>query len=85
MVSSQFTYPKLAVVWLTALRSLIRLPNDVNVMVDLDAEQGRSGSKTPNIFRLVVRPTKKVNLVVIEEYLRGNGSISKEVLEGLST
>ncbi|KKZ62495.1 hypothetical protein EMCG_03108 [[Emmonsia] crescens] len=64
--------------------SLIRLPNDVNVMVDLDTEQGRSGSKTPNIFRLVVRPTKKVNLVVIEEYLRGNGSISKEVLEGLS-
>ncbi|KLJ12793.1 hypothetical protein EMPG_12212 [Blastomyces silverae] len=64
--------------------SLDRLPNDVNVMVDLDAEQGRSGSKVPNIFRLVVRHTKKVNLAVIEEYLRGNGSISKEVLEGLS-
>ncbi|KAG5287396.1 eukaryotic translation initiation factor 2c [Histoplasma capsulatum G186AR] len=64
--------------------SLVRLPSDVNVMVDLDAEQGRSGSRTPNIFRLVVRPTKKVNLAVIEEYIRGNGSMSKEVLEGLS-
>lgn len=53
-------------------------------MVDLDAEQGRSGSRTPNMFRLVVRPTKKVNLAVIEEYIRGNGSMSKEVLEGLS-
>ncbi|PGH18113.1 hypothetical protein AJ79_00741 [Helicocarpus griseus UAMH5409] len=63
--------------------SLVPLNKEVNVVVDLDAEQGRSG-RTSNTFRLVVRPTKQVNLAIVEEYVRGNGSISKEVLEGLS-
>ncbi|KAK2773705.1 hypothetical protein FQN52_004512 [Onygenales sp. PD_12] len=64
--------------------SLNKLSGDVNIVVDLDAEQGRPPSKTPNKFRLTVRPTKKVNLAIVEEYLRGNGSVSKDALEGLS-
>lgn len=57
------------------------------MQVDLDAEEGRparpAGIAT-NVFRLVVRPTKTVNLAVVQEYLRGNTTMSKESLEGLS-
>ena len=66
------------------LRSLVKLDHDVNVVVDLDAEQGRTKSKTPNVFRLVVRHTKKVNLAAVEEFLRGNASLLGDALEGLS-
>lgn len=53
-------------------------------MVDLDAEQGRTKGKTPNVFRLVVRRTKTVNLAAVEEFLRGNASLLGDALEGLS-
>lgn len=58
-------------------------PNGLNVMVDLDAEQGRAG-RTSNVFRLVVRPTKTVNLAVLNAWLQGRTSMQESVLESLS-
>ena len=60
--------------------------HELNVMVDLDAEQGRRpNTKNPNIFRLLVRPTKTVNLAVLNAWLSGKTSMSEAVLEALST
>lgn len=60
--------------------------HDLNVMVDLDAEQGRRpNSKIPNVFRLLVRPTKTVNLSVLNAWLSGKTSMTDVVLEALST
>lgn len=53
-------------------------------MVDLDKEQGRPAGRTPNTFRLVVRPTKTVNLAVLAAWLRGQVSASEAVLEAFS-
>ena len=53
-------------------------------MVDLDAEQGRPAGRAPNTFRLVVRPTKTVNLAVLNAWLHGQTSVSEAVLEALS-
>lgn len=59
--------------------------HDLNVMVDLDAEQGRRpNTKTPNTFRLLVRRTKLVNLAVLNVWLSGKTSMSEAVLEALS-
>ncbi|THC99021.1 hypothetical protein EYZ11_001495 [Aspergillus tanneri] len=65
--------------------SMNHYPNGLNVMVDLDAEQGRQPSgKTANVFRLVVRPTKTVNLSVLAAWLQGRTSMQETVLEALS-
>ncbi|EAU35074.1 conserved hypothetical protein [Aspergillus terreus NIH2624] len=56
----------------------------VNILVDLDAEQGRPGGRANNSFRLVVRPTKTVNLSVLHSWLSGQTSISDAVLEALN-
>jgi len=56
----------------------------LNVEVDLDSEQGRPAGKTPNRFRLVVRPTKTVNLAVLKGWLDGTISMQESVLEALS-
>lgn len=82
-------YPPLVYIFVQVLltdwlRSQKKLPGDLNVVVDLDAEQGRAPGRVPNTFRLVVRPTKSVNLQVVEEYVKGNTSFSKDALEGLS-
>ncbi|KAL4764405.1 putative eukaryotic translation initiation factor eIF-2C4 [Aspergillus foveolatus] len=49
--------------------SLNYYSNGLNVMVDLDAGQGRPAGRAPNTFRLVVRPTKAVNLAAVLEAL----------------
>lgn len=56
----------------------------LNVEVDLDNEQGRPAGNTPNRFRLVVRPTKTVNLAVLKGWLDGTISMQESVLEALS-
>lgn len=56
----------------------------LNVEVDLDIEQGRPVGKTSNRFRLVVRPTKTVNLAVLRAWLEGQTSMGEPVLEALS-
>ncbi|KAI5302397.1 hypothetical protein KEM55_001127, partial [Ascosphaera atra] len=63
--------------------SLKALDKEVNINIDLDAEQGRTNSTGKNSFRLVVRPTKKVNLAVVEQYVKGNTTFTKDALEGL--
>lgn len=65
-------------------RSLKEVRNEVNFLVDLDVEQGRNDSRQTNVFRVVVRPTKAVNLTVVQELLRGNKSMAGDALEGLS-
>lgn len=65
-------------------RSMIDLKTEVNIIVDLDAEQQRPNSDGSNSFRLVMRRTKTVNLAVIEAYVKGKTSFSTDVLEGLS-
>ncbi|KAI9370101.1 ribonuclease H-like domain-containing protein [Aspergillus egyptiacus] len=64
--------------------SMRHYPNGLNVMVDLDAEQGRSAGRTPNTFRLVVRPTRTVNLAVLSQWLHGKTSMQESVLEALN-
>lgn len=56
----------------------------LNVEVDLDSEQGRPAGRTSNRFRLVVRPTKTVNLAVLRAWLQGQTSMQEPVLEALS-
>lgn len=58
--------------------------NGLNIIVDLDAEQGRTGGRTSNAFRLVVRPTKTVNLAVLNAWLQGRAAFTEPVLEALS-
>ncbi|KAL2809793.1 Piwi domain-containing protein [Aspergillus granulosus] len=64
--------------------SMINYANGINVVVDLDAEQNRPPGKTPNTFRLVVRPTRTVNLAVLNAWLSGKTSMSEAVLEALN-
>ncbi|KAK2754064.1 hypothetical protein FQN54_007233 [Arachnomyces sp. PD_36] len=64
--------------------SMIDLKQEVNVIVDLDAEQGRTRADGSNSFRMVVRRTKTVNLAVVEAYMQGKTSFSADVLEGLT-
>jgi eukaryotic translation initiation factor 2C len=59
-------------------------PNGLNVVVDLDVEQGRPADRTSNTFRLTVRPTKTVNLAVLNSWLTGRTSMSEAVLEAMS-
>lgn len=59
-------------------------PTGLNVVVDLDMEQGRPAGKASNTFRLTVRPTKTVNLAVLNSWLTGRTSMSEVVLEALS-
>lgn len=65
-------------------RSMNDIREEINIIVDLDAEQGRANSDGSNSFRLVMRQTKKVNLAVVDAYTKGKVSFSKDVLEGLS-
>jgi eukaryotic translation initiation factor 2C len=58
--------------------------NGLNVVVDLDREHNRPPGKTPNTFRLVVRPTRTVNLAVLNAWLNKKTDISEAVLEALS-
>ncbi|OGM41385.1 eukaryotic translation initiation factor 2c [Aspergillus bombycis] len=64
--------------------SMNNYSNGLNIMVDLDAEQGRPGGRTSNAFRLVVRPTKTVNLAVLNAWLQGRAAFSESVLEALN-
>ncbi|KKK16353.1 hypothetical protein P175DRAFT_0477219 [Aspergillus ochraceoroseus IBT 24754] len=64
--------------------SLIEYSNGLNIMVDLDAEQGRPAGKIPNAFRLVVRRTKTVNLAALNSWLHGKVSMQETVLEALN-
>jgi eukaryotic translation initiation factor 2C len=59
-------------------------PNGLNVVVDLDKEQNRPPGKTANTFRLVVRPTRAVNLSVLNAWLNKKTDMSDAVLEALS-
>lgn len=65
-------------------RSMADLKDEINIIVDLDAEQGRAKSDGSNSFRFVMRQTKKVNLAVVDAYAKGKVQFSKDVLEGLS-
>lgn len=65
-------------------RSMNNYKEGLNVMVDLDAEQGRPVGKALNQFRLFVRPTKTVNLAVLQAWLQGRISMGEGVLEALS-
>lgn len=69
-------------------RSLKKLDRDLQFSVDLDAEQGqgqgRPDGKRTNVFRVVIRPTKEVNIMLVQELLRGNTTIKTDALECLS-
>ncbi|PWY92461.1 eukaryotic translation initiation factor 2c [Aspergillus heteromorphus CBS 117.55] len=69
--------------------SMISYP-EFNQFVDLDIEAGREGGrvdkdgKVTNVFRLVVRPTRQVNLAVLNSWLQGRTSFEDPVLEALN-
>ncbi|EEH20043.2 hypothetical protein PABG_02302 [Paracoccidioides brasiliensis Pb03] len=79
VVGNEFIFDGNKLAW-----SLVPINKEVNVMVDLDAEQGRSDSKIPNTFRLVVRQTKTVNLKALHAYLSGTCTASPEVFEAIN-
>ncbi|PYH41337.1 putative eukaryotic translation initiation factor eIF-2C4 [Aspergillus saccharolyticus JOP 1030-1] len=56
----------------------------LNVMVDLDAEQNRKPGAKPNVFRLLVRPTKTVDLSALNLWLQGRTDMSENVLQALN-
>ncbi|KAI2385546.1 Protein argonaute [Ophidiomyces ophidiicola] len=64
--------------------STTQLPRELNIVIDLDAEVGRSDSKRSNAFRLVVRETKKINLAILDEYLRGVTSLKDDAQESFN-
>lgn len=66
------------------IRSLNNFENGLNVIVDLDSEQGRRNNTGKNQFRLVVRRTKTVNLSVLSAWLRGQTSYTEDVNEAMS-
>jgi hypothetical protein len=56
-----------------------------NIKVDLDIEEGRDPNpKYPNYFSIHCRPTKKLNLAVIEACLQGKAQHSEAFLEAMS-
>lgn len=55
-----------------------------NEVVDLDLEEGRPGRSSKNAFRLVVRPTRVVNLGVINAWLNKKVDLNEAVLEAFS-
>lgn len=57
--------------------------NELNVEIDLDAESGRTG-RSSNVFRLLVRPTRVVNLAMINGWLQGQAAMDETVLESFS-
>jgi hypothetical protein len=64
---------------------LRKLDREKTFPVDLDGEEGRpSDSKRSNVFRIAVRFTKEVNLVLVQELLRGNQTVKIDALECLS-
>ena len=66
-------------------RSLVHYQDGYNELIDLDADAGRAVTgKAGNTFRLVVRPTRKVDLSVLNLWLQGKTSMQDGVLEALS-
>ncbi|PYH87772.1 Piwi-domain-containing protein [Aspergillus ellipticus CBS 707.79] len=63
---------------------------EFNQMIDLDVEEGRPGNRkdeqgnAKNMFRLVVRPVRQVNLAVLQTWLQGRSSFEDPVLEALN-
>ncbi|PYI10200.1 eukaryotic translation initiation factor 2c [Aspergillus sclerotiicarbonarius CBS 121057] len=65
--------------------SMIHYPDGFNELIDLDADAGRAVTgKAGNTFRLVVRPTRKVDLSVLNHWLSGRTSMQDGVLEALN-
>ncbi|KAL2842342.1 Piwi domain-containing protein [Aspergillus pseudoustus] len=64
--------------------SMIDYSKGINIVVDLDAEQNRPAGRTPNTFRLVVRPTRIVNLSVLTSWLNGKTSFTEATMEALN-
>lgn len=57
---------------------------EFNDWVDLDVDEGRPARSSKNVFRLVVRQTKVVNLGVINAWLNKKIDLSEAVLEALN-
>ncbi|KAK2871848.1 hypothetical protein FQN49_002759 [Arthroderma sp. PD_2] len=64
--------------------SLTKLERDINIVVDLDAEQGRTNSKNSNAFRLVVRYTKTIALAALATAIKGNHNTDKDAEQCLT-
>lgn len=64
--------------------SLNNYQDGLNVMVDLDGENNRPVGKVPNVFRLVVRRTKAVNISVLTSWLQGQAPFGEPVLEAMN-
>ncbi|EAW22039.1 PAZ domain protein [Aspergillus fischeri NRRL 181] len=63
--------------------SMNNYSNSLNMVVDLNQEQGRPAGRTSNTFHLTVR-RKTVNLAVLNAWLTGRTSMSEAVLEAMN-
>jgi eukaryotic translation initiation factor 2C len=62
-----------------------KIDREINILVDLDVEAGRgSRSAGKNVFRLVVRPTRTINLASINAWLGKRIDMNESVLEAFS-
>ena len=57
---------------------------EIRQMVDLDAEDGRTGGRDGNSFRLSIRRTKRLDVSIIQSYLEGRVSFDVSVLEAIN-
>lgn len=53
-------------------------------MVDLDAEKGRPPRTTPDQCYVMIRPTKRIRMAVLQGYLSGQMQFDDTLLEAIS-
>ena len=56
-----------------------------NEVVDMDVQRGREARPAnPNLHRIQVRQSTKINLYALQAYINGKASFDKAVLESIS-
>ena len=58
--------------------------NEIRIMIDLDAEEGRPSRGDRNTFRVRINKTKKLDVNIIQSFLDGRISMDVAVLETIS-
>ena len=64
--------------------SSLNIERDINIDVDLDAEEGRPPGRTSNTFRVVIRKAKTLDLSTIQAYFKRQIQMGPEILECIS-
>lgn len=60
------------------------IEQEISMMVDLDAEEGRPRGRTSNTFRIIIRKSKVLDLSIVRSYISGQIQMGPEILEAIS-